>query len=494
MLDCVSGYDRFSAASAGNCDGVTHVNEPQRFNFVVILTDDQGRWAMPHRMPELVMPNLQQFLSESLELDQFYCASPVCSPSRASMLTGRMPSAHGVHDWLIGGRHPDAYPDRYLEGQPTTPEVLQRYGYQCALSGKWHVGDSRRPAPGFEFWYAHRYGGGPYYGAPIWLDGAPAEEPRYFTEAVVDNALDFLATRDRQRPFYLQVNFTAPHDPWIDNHPSELVELYAGTNFPSVPREQPHPWVQPRKADFAAAFADPHPHLAGYCAALTAVDIGLGKIIRTLQEQSLADSTVVIYLSDNGFSCGHHGIWGKGNGTRPLNFWDNSVRVPCVARLPGGAKGSSNALLSNASLHRTICDLAKVEASDDEWGAGSSFARILREGGDDGEETVLVTSEYGGARMLTDGRMKLVERLGGPGEMYDMSVDPEERTNLFDLESHRRERERLSRLLAERFDHDTRPGVSGWDRPVTGFGQIHPVYRGLSGERSYAQGRESSRS
>ena len=211
MLDCMSEYDRFSVASAEKCDGVTHVNDPQRFNFVVILTDDQGRWAMPHRMPELVMPNLQQFLSESLELDQFYCASPVCSPSRASMLTGRMPSAHGVHDWLIGGRHPDAYPDRYLEGQPTTPEVLQRFGYQCALSGKWHVGDSRRPAPGFEFWYAHRYGGGPYYGAPIWLDGAPAEEPRYFTEAVVDHALAFLATRDRRRPFYLQVNFTAPH-------------------------------------------------------------------------------------------------------------------------------------------------------------------------------------------------------------------------------------------------------------------------------------------
>jgi len=191
------------------------------------------------------------------------------------MLTGRMPSAHGVHDWLIGGRHPDAYSDRYLEGQPTTPEVPERAGYQCAMSGKWHVGDSRWPAPVSAFWYANRYGGGPHYGAQIWLDGEPAEESRYFTDAVSDNAVEFLATQDAERPFYLQVNFTAPHDPWIDSHSQELVQLYDATDFPSIPREPPHPWVERRRADFAAAFVDPRSHLAGYCAALTAVDNGV---------------------------------------------------------------------------------------------------------------------------------------------------------------------------------------------------------------------------
>lgn len=462
-----------------------------RLNFVVILTDDQGRWAMPHRMPELVMPNLQQLLDTSLELDQMYCASPVCSPSRASMLTGRMPSAHGVHDWLIGSRHPDAYPDHYLEGQPTTPEVLERAGYQCAMSGKWHVGHSQWAAPGFEFWYAHRYGGGPYYDAPVWRDGEPDEEPRYFTEAVADSALDFLASRDQQRPFYLQVNFTAPHDPWIDNHPEELVELYVDTDFPSVPKEPPHPWAEARR-DFEAAFADPHPHLAGYCASLTAVDIAVGRIRALLDDLSLASSTVIVYLSDNGFSCGHHGIWGKGNGTRPLNFWDNSVRVPCVVHLPGGARGTSTALLSSVSLHRTICELAGVAVPDDSWGAGASFAALLREGGDAGEDVVFVTSEYGGARMVTDGRLKLVERLEGPDELYDLVADPDERVNLVHDPSRRRERERLSARLAERFDAETRPGASGWDRPVTGFGQIHPVSRGLPPHRSYAQDREGS--
>ncbi len=463
-----------------------------RPNFVVIMTDDQGRWAMPHRMPELVMPHMETFLEESLELDQMYCASPVCSPSRASMMTGRMPSAHGVHDWLIGGRHPDAHPDRYLEGQPTTPEVLDDSGYQCAMSGKWHVGHSQDPAPGFEFWFAHRYGGGPYYGAPIWRDGEPAEQPGYFTDAVTENALDFLATRDRKRPFYLQVNFTAPHDPWIDNHPQDLVDVYAETDFPSVPREQPHPWVEPRRDAFADAFADPHPHLAGYCASLTAVDRSLGRIRALLEEQGVSDDTVVVYLSDNGFSCGQHGIWGKGNGTYPLNFWDNSVRVPCVVHLPGGAMGRSDALLSSVSLHRTLCDLAGVSVPDDTWGAGASFADVLRGRAADGEDFVVVASEYGGARMITDKRHKLIERFDGPGEFYDLQQDPNERDNRFDDPSVKDAQWRLSTELRRRFEEQTRPGISAWERPVTGFGQIHPTSRGLSDAESYAQSGEGS--
>ena len=84
-----------------------------------------------------------------------------------------------------------------------------------------------------------------------------------FTTAVTEQALDFLAHRDEERPFYLQVNDTAPHDPWINAHPDEYLAHYEGCDFPSVPRETPHPWVEPRKDDFAEAFADPEPHLAG---------------------------------------------------------------------------------------------------------------------------------------------------------------------------------------------------------------------------------------
>ena len=278
------------------------------------------------------------------------------------------------------------------------------------------------PAPGFDYWYAHRYGGGPYVDAPIWRDGEATTEPEYFTEAVTERALDFLANRDDERPFYLQVNYTAPHDPWLTSHRSASPSLYNGCDFPSVPRDEPHPWVEPRHHDFAAAFADPAPHLTGYCASLTAVDEGLGRIRAALARHGLADDTVIVYTSDNGFSCGHHGIWGKGNGTWPLNMWDNSVRVPFVIHVPGGPTGSSDALVSATSLHPTLCELAGVLPPPDPLAAGPSIVPLLR-----GEQQVLpdvvvVLAEYGGARMVTDGRWKLVVRHEGPNELYDLST------------------------------------------------------------------------
>lgn len=457
-------------------------------NFVVVMTDDQGRWAMPHRMPELVMPNLADLLDDSLELDQFYCASPVCSPARATLLTGRMPSAHGVHDWLVGTRHPEAHPDLYLEGQPTTPEVLGDAGYECAMVGKWHVGDAREPAPGFSFWYAHRFGGGPYFEAPIWNDGEPVDEKRYFTTAVTENALEFLRARDRERPFYLQVNYTAPHDPWINNHPDEYLRHYEGCTFPSVPREEPHPWVQPRKADFEEAFADPEPHLAGYCAALTAVDEGLGRIREALTRQGVAEDTVLVFMSDNGFSCGHHGVWGKGNGTQPLNLWDNSVRVPFVIRVPGGARGVSDALVPAAALHPTICELAGVPVPQDGWSAGASVAPLVRGETTEGHDAVVVHSEYGGARMITDGTWKYIERVKGPDELYHLVTDPEESHNLVDIPAHIERIRDLADRMAAWFAVHERSRESAYNKPVTGYGQIHPTWREEPAIASYVQG------
>lgn len=453
-------------------------------NIVVVMTDDQGHWALPHRMPELVMPHVEDLVEDGLELNRAYCASPVCSPARASMLTGWTPSAHGVHDWLVGDRHPDSQPDHYLQGIRTTPEVLAGAGYQCALAGKWHVGDAKEPAPGFEYWYAHRYGGGPYYGAPIWVAGEPAEEPAYFTEAVTDHALDFLRNRDTGRPFYLQVNYTAPHTPWLNNHPREYLDLYAGCDFPSVPREEPHPWVEPRKRDFEDAFADPVPNLAGYCASLTAVDNGIGALRAELRGQEIEDQTVIVYLSDNGFACGHHGIWGKGNGTYPMNFWDSSVRIPFVVRVPDGQRGSDETPVSAAGLHATLCELAGVSLPEDPL-VIPSFASLLRDGRYDGPETVVVHSEYGGGRMITDGTWKLVVRHDGPDEFYNTAADPHERLNLVDDANHQDLRRELHAALEDWFDRHQLAEQSAFCRDIRGYGQVHPVWRHHPDVRTY---------
>ncbi|MGD7706911.1 sulfatase-like hydrolase/transferase [Microlunatus sp. Y2014] len=457
----------------------------------MIITDDQGPWAMPHLMPELHMPELDALRRDSIEFTRAYCPSPVCSPARASMLTGRTPSAHGVHDWLVGTRHPDVYPDLYLAGQPTTPEVLADAGYRCGLSGKWHVGDSRLPAPGFEYWYAHRYGGGPYHDAPIWLDGREATEPAYLSDAITDHAVEFLSEPD-PRPFWLSVNFTAPHTPWLDNHPADLLDLYTGCDFASVPRQPPHPWTAGRP-EFRGAFADPVPNLAGYCAALSGVDRGLGRIRRTLDQHGLTDDTMIILVSDNGFSCGHHGIWGKGNGTSPLNFFDNSVRVPLVVHLPGGPVGVRDAPVSTRWVHRSVCQLTGVEPPTDQWGDSGSFVSALTTstppvgssavGSPD--ELVVVTAEYGQGRMITDGRYVYVHRSNGPDELYDHDRDPTEETNFVADPALATTGAELRIALLDWFNRHERAGQSAFEQPVSGFGQLQPTARGLGPAASY---------
>ena len=393
-----------------------------------------------------------------------------------------MPSTHGVHDW-IEAQHPDSEADHFIDEIETTPQVLAAAGYQCGMAGKWHVGDSRQPAPGFEFWYAHRYGGGPYTQAPIWCDGEPVNEPRYLTHAITEEGLTFLQTRDKGRPFYLQLNYTAPHTPWVGEHPEEYLRHYTGCEFPSVPRHPRHPWSLPRH-DFDGAFANPEPGLAGYCAALTAVDDGLGQLRAELEAQEIWDDTVLVYLSDNGFSCGHHGMWGKGNGTYPLNFWDNSVRVPFFIRVPDGARGVSAVLLSSAALHPTLCDLAGVSV-DDRLAAASSFAPLLRGEPFAGEQVVVAHSEYGGGRMITDGRWKLVLRWAGPTELYDLATDPDELDNLADDPRHSTRQQELGEALEKWFSDRERPGFSAYHRNVRGYGQIRPVTKGHSDERTY---------
>lgn len=465
----------------------------QRPNVIVVLTDDQGAWAMPQRMPELQMPNLQRLSAEGVELTRAYCASPVCSPARASLITGRTPSAHGVHDWIDGESEPAGPRDAFLAGQPTTPELLAQDGYQCWLSGKWHLGDAQHPAPGFSRWYAHRFGGGPYVGAPVWRDGQAVSEERYLTEAITEEALGFMQEREHDVPFYLQLNFTAPHDPWLVGHPEKYTSLYADCDFPSVPREPRHEWTQTRRA-FDGAFDDPLPRLVGYCAALSAVDAGLGRILDYLDAEGLREDTVVIYLSDNGFSCGHHGLWGKGNGTWPLNFWDRSVRVPVVASVPGGARGVSEALVSTTSLHATICELAGVELPSDRWRAEESIAPLLRGEADAGAGAgvVVVASEYGQGRMVTDGRWVYVHRRSGPDELYDHTSDPDERENLADDPAAAEVKaELLARLHAWYADRE-RSDLRGWDHDVRGFGQRHPVSRGLPDALTYTPSPEGS--
>jgi choline-sulfatase len=167
----------------------------RRTNVVMILTDDQGVWAAGcYGNPEIRTPHVDGLAQQGVRFANFFCTSPVCSPSRASLLTGQIPSRHGVHDWIRDGNvPPDA--EAYLEGQTTYVDVLAAQGYHCGISGKWHLGASQLRQHGFRHWFVHQSGGGPYRDAPMVRDGRLVNEPGYVTDAITDDALAFIRER-----------------------------------------------------------------------------------------------------------------------------------------------------------------------------------------------------------------------------------------------------------------------------------------------------------
>lgn len=455
-------------------------------NIVVILADDQGAWAMGNAgNKEIITPNLDRLAAEGMRFDRFFCASPVCSPARASLLTGRIPSQHGVHDWIREGNlAPNAI--EYLQGQLAYTEVLAEQGYRCGLSGKWHLGNSAVPQKGFTDWYAHQLGGGPYYNAPMIRDGEAVTEPGYLTYAISDEALRLLdeyAAGEAGAPFYLGVNYTAPHSPWDPgNHPADMLELYADCPFDSVPVEPRHPW----QIDSCPQGEGEKRRelLRGYYASITAMDRGIGQILDKLEALGLRENTLVVFTSDNGMNMGHHGIWGKGNGTFPQNMYDTSVRVPFLisqpGRIPAGAVCEE--MVSAYDFMPTLLDYAGVSYTHDAGLPGRSFAPLLlgESGGD--RTSVVVCDEYGPVRMIRTREWKYVHRYPyGPHELYHLASDPDERVDRIDDSACAAVREELKSRLEHWFVRYADPARDGTREPVTGKGQLRlagPAGRG----------------
>ena len=258
-----------------------------RPNIVFILSDDQGAWAMHCAgTSELETPNLDRIAAEGVRFDNFFCASPVCSPARASILTGTIPSRHGVHDWLRSGnvdaeRYAEAgkenpygnyadedEPIQYLMGQPTYTDLLRERGYSLALSGKWHLGDSVHPQHGFTRWFTIGKGGCFYYHPDIVEDEKiTVRHGEYVTDLITDRALDFLdELAGEENPFYLSVHYTAPHSPWgAEHHPRRLIEKYDKCTFDEIPDLPDHPdsTVSDRKYDLIHGTPRRHDNLRG---------------------------------------------------------------------------------------------------------------------------------------------------------------------------------------------------------------------------------------
>lgn len=459
----------------------------QKPNIVFILADDMGNWSMRNSgNTDAITPNLDMLAQDGMKFESFFCASPVCSPARASILAGVMPSCHGVHDWIRSGNLDKTRKDikgipryyeqktalNYMDGLTCYTDILADNGYDCRLSGKWHLGDSMQPQHGFRSWYTIGMGGCHYMHPDIVESGQVKLKKEYITDLITENALQNINEFSESEPFYLSVHYTAPHSPWTkDNFPNKYWDMYEGKDFTCTPNVPMHECAVARTSCYDNNRVD---SLRGFYTAITSMDDGIGQIMRALKVKGIYENTIIIFTADNGMNMGHHGIWGKGNGTFPMNMYEESINVPFIMTHTNNIKSSINdGIHSHYDILPTLVDYLGFESVTAQKLCGNSFAPELNGQKAVDDEFIVSYSEFGSTRMIRNKHFKYIERVAGQyDELYDLECDGGEENNLIANNEYRSIAISLKEKLDKWFGENSIEKMDGRVHKVQGLGQI----------------------
>lgn len=415
-----------------------------RPNIVFILTDDQAPTALGvsgHN--QYRTPHLDRLFQEGAYLVNAFVTTPVCSPSRASLMASRYGTELGILDWI----NPQLEPEEGLDPQVVTwPEVLQQAGYQTGLCGKWHLGTADRFHPtrtGFDYFMGFR-GGGTTPKDPLLEEGGVERKLEGFTaDLITDRAIDFLKTH-AAGPFLLSLHFREPHAPWVPV-PEEDAQPFAAID-PEIP-DSDYPQLD---------VAEVKRKMRQYLASVSCVDRNVGRVLATLDELGLRDDTIVVFTSDHGYNTGHNGVWHKGNAHWQLtelppqqwpdipprmrpNLYDQSLRAPTAIRWPGVIKPATRIeqTVTHLDWYPTLLAAAGVPLPAGETVRGRSILPLLR--GEtvewDNDHYCEYSLRHGATcdmRGLRTPRWKLMVDFHNAGreELYDLANDPTEKVNL----------------------------------------------------------------
>ena len=416
----------------------------QKPNVVFILTDDQAPWALGlSGHPHADTPHLDKLFKQGMWLKKSYVVTPVCSPSRTSLMTSRYGSELGVTDWI----HPRNEPDLGLNPKTVTwTEAMQSAGYRTGLVGKWHLGvpDKFHPTKtGFDYFMGFRTGGNKVIRPTLEVNGKDQQVDGYTYDILTDDALRFI-DRNKDRAFLLCLHYRAPHTAWLpqpdsDRKPFENLDpKIPNPDFPNLDVER----VKRMTRD--------------YLGSVKGIDRNVGRVLKHLDQLRLSENTIVVFTSDHGYSMGHNGIWHKGNGhwalkpappvTNPNiprnqrpNMYDNSIFVPTAIRWPGKIAPNSALDLPVANLdwYPTLLNLTGVPLPKGETIRGRDITPALL--GKDIEWPDVCYGEYSThhqskthMRMIRTSNWKLVRDFLNPerDELFDLKNDPAESRNV----------------------------------------------------------------
>jgi arylsulfatase A-like enzyme len=449
-------------------------SEERRPNLVFIFSDDHayqaiGAYEDPRRLIET--PHIDRLAREGMRFDRCVVPNSICGPSRASVLTGKYSHLNGFYNNTNS---------RFDGSQATFPKLMRAAGYQTAVIGKWHLGSD---PTGFDEWHILP-GQGVYYNPPMIRNGRKVEHQGYVTDLITDFSLEWLRGRDKSKPFLLMCQHKAPHRSWepAPRHlghdhdrkypePPTLFDDYSGrgkaerdqdmtiektltsqdlklTAPPRLSPEQRRAWdayYEPRNAAFRRS--DPRGkdlvrwkyqrYMHDYLGCIKAVDEGVGRLLKFLDDEDLAEDTLVVYSADQGFYLGEHGWFDK------RWIFEESLRAPLLVRWPGvvRAGSTSSSLVSNIDFAETFLDAAGLPVPSEMQ--GRSLVPLLKGRTPSDWRTSFyyqyyeypqphhVRPHYG---VVTD-RYKLV-RFDRPDvdywELFDLQDDPRELRSVYD--------------------------------------------------------------
>ena len=413
-------------------------------NIVFILTDDHRYDAMGFLQGQkfLTTPNMDLLAQNGVHVPNAFVTTALCSPSRASILTGLYAHRHRVVD----NNNPIA------KGTIFYSQYLQRAGYDTAFVGKWHMGgEGDNPQPGFDYWVSFR-GQGTYLPSPNGLNvnGKRVPQRGYITDELTDYALDWLKARKANKPFMLYLSHKAVHADFIpaERHKNKFAnETFVPPNTMSPANVKAAPmWVQNQRNSWHGVDFPYHndfnieEYYKRYAETLLGVDDSIGRVLEYLRERKLLDSTLLVYMGDNGFAFGEHGLIDK------RTAYEESMRVPMLVHCPELTNGGGKKLeqvIANIDLTPTFLEAAGLQAPKNL--DGKSFLPLLQGKSVEWRKSLLY--EYYWERnfpqtptmhALRGDRYKYIHYHGiwDSDELYDLQNDPLETTNLIRSAAH----------------------------------------------------------
>lgn len=437
----------------------------RRPNLVFILTDNQGAWTLgAYGNPDIRTPNIDRLAAEGLRFTRALSSNPVCSPTRATFLTGLIPSQHGVHSFLdpkfmMG---PEAY--NTLREFTSLGEVLRDAGYVCGLSGKWHLGANLTPSEGFSSWITKPDGSTrEFYDQEIIEDGKVRKEAGYTTDLWTRKGIEFIE-QNQERPFFLFLAYNGPYalgNLMLNRSQNRHAEYYRGKHFTSFPVDAMHPWQHANRQ-----FHNKQVAMERTACEVSGVDDGVGEVMATLKRLGLDDNTLVVYAADQGWMGGQNGMWGMGDHFRPTGAHDLMMQIPFIFRHPGQipAGRTCDYLVSNYDFFPSVLNYLGLgdRLPKQPRSPGRDFSPVLR--GEPAKWDNVVFYEMETTRAIREDRWKFVARYpNGPFELYDMQNDPRERLNLFGQPGTEERRQELAKRLDEFFARNADPQYDIWN-------------------------------